>query len=132
MVKANAEMTMQTKPTRRHDAAAPNDVPRSEIAESREERIRRAAYERFVQRAGGPGDAETDWREAEAADDAQRSQASHQAGNGSIDDTAGKEQAERTKTAQENVREGYDCTPGLGVVRPEPDEVRTKSADGAG
>jgi len=37
-----------------------------EDAASREERIRRAAYEAYVRRGDGPGDAEQDWLQAEA------------------------------------------------------------------
>lgn len=104
---------------------------------SREERIRRAAYERFLQRGGGSGNADTDWREAEAADDAQHSSTPNSSsgdlrGGEPSNGTAAQEQAEQTRTAHENVREGYDSSPGLGIVKPEPDDVRTKSADGAG
>jgi hypothetical protein len=47
-------------------------------------------------------------------------------------DKSVREQMERSKTAQENVKDHYDSSPGLGINRAEPDEERTKSADGAG
>jgi hypothetical protein len=50
----------------------------------------------------------------------------------STDDKAVREELERSRTAQENIRQDYDSSPGLGSNRPEPDETRTKSADGAG
>lgn len=45
----------------RHDTSASTDAD-----PSREERIRRAAYERFEQRNGAPGDPVADWLAAEA------------------------------------------------------------------
>lgn len=42
------------------------DLPEA-AAFSREERIRMAAYHRYLQRGEAPGDAYTDWVEAEAA-----------------------------------------------------------------
>ncbi|WP_026346444.1 DUF2934 domain-containing protein [Variovorax atrisoli] len=56
------------------DTPAPQQEQRSEQsaqdgredAASREERIRRAAYDAYVRRGDGPGDAEQDWLQAEA------------------------------------------------------------------
>jgi hypothetical protein len=49
-----------------------------------------------------------------------------------IDDRTVCEQLEHSKTAQENITQDYDSSPGLGSNRPEPYETRTKSVDGAG
>uniref|UniRef100_UPI0040397BD7 DUF2934 domain-containing protein n=1 Tax=Variovorax sp. BK018 TaxID=3450241 RepID=UPI0040397BD7 len=46
---------------------------REDTAASREERIRRAAYDAYVRRGDGPGDAQQDWLQAEAQIDGRSS-----------------------------------------------------------
>lgn len=50
---------------RRVEGAAREATPRPPAAESLHERIRRRAFEVFLARSGGPGDALSDWLEAE-------------------------------------------------------------------
>jgi len=52
------------------DLAQAVDKPMVEQTPSRDSRIRDAAYRRYIARGDGPGDASTDWREAEAEIDA--------------------------------------------------------------
>lgn len=51
-------------------SSAPASVPNPD----REEQIRQGAYERFLRRGDGPGDAQTDWLDAEADVDARQAQ----------------------------------------------------------
>jgi Protein of unknown function (DUF2934) len=64
---AKAESPIQqTEPDTRESAGSNQSLP-----PSREDRIRDAAYRRYVERSDGPGNSVSDWLEAEAEIDAQ-------------------------------------------------------------
>ena len=64
---SNAQTAPQQQSAGSADTSIPADQPElnAQQQQDREQRIREAAYDHYLKRNGGPGDADSDWRAAE-------------------------------------------------------------------